>query len=87
MPFVIKALVNWDPVDKTVLAFEQIDENGKSWRSGAVVEKKYLKQWFIRSTALSKVFFLTSLSIFIINKLVKKMFSVCLLKATFGCTW
>jgi leucyl-tRNA synthetase len=50
-----KALVNWDPVDKTVLAFEQIDENGKSWRSGAAVEQKYLKQWFIRSTALSKV--------------------------------
>jgi hypothetical protein len=50
-----KASVNWDPIDKTVLAFEQIDENGKSWRSGAVVEQKYLKQWFIRSTAFSKV--------------------------------
>ena len=47
--------MNWDPVDQTVLADEQIDEEGMSWRSGAKVEKRYLDQWYIKTTAYSQV--------------------------------
>lgn len=43
-----KSLVNYDPVDQTVLANEQVDANGCSWRSGAKVEKLMLKQWFLK---------------------------------------
>lgn len=43
------ATVNWDPVDQTVLANEQVID-GKGWRSGAVVEQKEIPQWFIKIT-------------------------------------
>lgn len=42
-----ESIVNWDPVEKTVLANEQVID-GKGWRSGAVVEKKLLNQWFLK---------------------------------------
>ncbi len=44
--------VNWDPVDKTVLANEQVIE-GKGWRSGAIVERKKLNQWFFNISKFS----------------------------------
>jgi leucyl-tRNA synthetase len=45
--------VNWDPVENTVLANEQVIE-GRGWRSGAVVEKRLLSQWFLRITAFTE---------------------------------
>lgn len=47
-----EGLVNWDPVEGTVLANEQVIE-GKGWRSGACVEQRYLKQWFLKITQYS----------------------------------
>ena len=44
--------VNWDPIDKTVLANEQVID-GKGWRSGAIVERKKLNQWFFKISKFS----------------------------------
>jgi len=47
------ATVNWDPVDHTVLANEQVID-GRGWRSGALVERKEIPQWFIKITAYAE---------------------------------
>ena len=48
-----EAEVNWDPVDQTVLANEQVVD-GRGWRSGAVVEQRSIPQWFVKITAFSQ---------------------------------
>ena len=48
-----EAIVNWDPVDMTVLANEQV-EGGRGWRSGALVERKELTQWFFKISDFSE---------------------------------
>ena len=48
-----ESFVNWDPVDNTVLANEQVVD-GCGWRSGAPVERRKLNQWFLKTTAFSE---------------------------------
>jgi leucyl-tRNA synthetase len=45
-----QSVVNWDPVDQTVLANEQVID-GRGWRTGAIVEKREIPQWFLKITA------------------------------------
>ena len=44
------AIVNWDPIEETVLANEQVDSEGRGWRSGALVERREIPQWFLKIT-------------------------------------
>ncbi len=44
------SVVNWDPIEQTVLANEQVSPDGRGWRSGALVEKKEIPQWFFKIT-------------------------------------
>ncbi len=48
-----ESYVNWDPIDQTVLANEQVID-GRGWRSGALIEKKKLKQWFLKVSDFSE---------------------------------
>ena len=48
-----QSVVNWDPVDQTVLANEQVID-GRGWRTGAVVEKREIPQWFLKITAYAQ---------------------------------
>ena len=48
-----EAEVNWDPVDQTVLANEQVVD-GRGWRSGAMVERRNIPQWFVKITAMAQ---------------------------------
>src|SRR4029077_20444219 len=49
-----KAFVNWCPVDKTVLANEQVSAEGRCWRCDSIVEQKELEQWFLKITAYAE---------------------------------
>lgn len=53
MAYQKKSTVNWDPIDQTVLANEQVID-GRGWRSGAVVEKRDIEQWFLKISDYSQ---------------------------------
>ena len=54
-----EAEVNWDPVDQTVLANEQVVD-GRGWRSGALVERRNIPQWFVKITAMAQAAYICS---------------------------
>ena len=53
LAFRSNSLVWWDPVDKVVVADEEV-ENGRAWRSDALVERNTLRQWYFRITAYAE---------------------------------
>ncbi|MFN3705554.1 MAG: leucine--tRNA ligase [Thermoflexales bacterium] len=53
LAFQAESVVNWDPVDKVVVADEEV-ENGRAWRSGALVVRRTIRQWFFRITAYAE---------------------------------
>ncbi len=50
-----RALVNWDPLEGTVLAKGEVDSEGRALRSRSLIEKRWMTQWFIRMTAFAEV--------------------------------